>query len=54
MMLAQTYFSQKELNKIPSKQAVEKLLAEKNIDYNTVVQSDNRVGNVIYFEKKHY
>lgn len=31
MMLAQTYYSAKELNKVASKQAVEKLLLEKQI-----------------------
>ena len=34
MMLAQTHFNQKELNHVPSSKAVEKLLVEKQIDYN--------------------
>ena len=33
MMLAQKYYNQKQLNKIPSKIAVEKLNEEKNINY---------------------
>jgi len=53
MMLAQTHFNQKELNKVPSSKAVEKLWAEKQIDYNLAVHADNRVGNVILYEKVH-
>ncbi len=52
-MLAQTHFNQKELNNIPSSKAVEKLLSEKQIDYNQAVHVDNRVGNVILYEKVH-
>lgn len=51
MMLAQTHFNQKQLNNVPSHLAVQKLLEEKEIDYNTVVHADNRVGNVIVYEK---
>jgi hypothetical protein len=49
MMLAQSHFNQKQLNNVPSNLAVEKLLLEKEIDYNEVVHADNRVGNVIVY-----
>ena len=48
-MLAQSHFNQKQLNNIPSNLAVEKLLVEKQIDYNKVVHADNRVGSVIVY-----
>lgn len=53
MMFAQTYFNQKELNNVPSSKAVEKLLAQKQIDYNQAVHADNRVGNVIIYQRVH-
>lgn len=51
MMLAQSHYSQKVLNKLASRQAVEKLLTEKGIDFNEVVPGDNRVGNILLWEK---
>ena len=47
MMLCQHYYTQKELKNISSLDAVEKLKIEKGIDYNEIVHSDNRVGNVL-------
>lgn len=51
MMLAQTHYNQKQLDKIASLQAVEKLLQEKGIDFNEVVAGDNRVGNVLLWHR---
>lgn len=53
MMLAQTYFNQKKLNNVPSKKAVEILKEQKGIDYNEVVNGDNRVGNLLSYEIVH-
>jgi len=51
MMLAQHHFSQKQLNGVPSKEAVEMLLKEKGIDYNEVVAIENRIGSVLVHER---
>ena len=51
MMLAQSHYNQKQLDKIASRQAVQKLLQEKGIDFNQVVSGDNRVGNVLLWYK---
>lgn len=47
MMFAQSMYSQKQLHKLSSYQAVAKVLEEKGIDYNTVVRIDNRLGTVL-------
>jgi len=49
MMFAQNYLTQKELNGISSKDAVQKLLETKSIDYYEQVSPANRVGTVIYW-----
>jgi tRNA(His) guanylyltransferase len=51
MMFAQSYFSPKRLNKISSKQAVQLVLTEKNIDFYKVVSEETRLGTVIVTEK---
>jgi hypothetical protein len=51
MMLAQSHYNKKELDKLASRQAVEKLLEEKGIDFNQIVAADNRVGNILVWEK---
>ena len=47
MMFAQNYFSAKQLHKLSSKQAVELVLSELNIDFYQMVGPDIRVGTVI-------
>ena len=49
-MLAQHHFSQKQLNGVPSKQAVE-MLKEKGIEYTELVPAENRVGSVLLYER---
>lgn len=51
MMLAQAHFNQNKLNKVPSKKAVQMLLEQKGIDFNETVEGDNRVGNVLVYQK---
>jgi tRNA(His) guanylyltransferase len=54
MMFAQSHFSAKKLHKLSSRQAIELVKIEKNIDYYQVISGDNRVGCVIYSEKIPY
>lgn len=50
MMFAQSYFSQKQLNNISSKVAVEQVLKEKGIDFYNVVVPEIRLGSVLTME----
>jgi tRNA(His) guanylyltransferase len=54
MMFAQSYFSAKKLHKLSSRQAIELVKSEKDIDYYQVISGDNRVGCVVYSEKIPY
>ena len=51
MMFAQSYFSPKRLHKLSSKQAVELVQSELNIDFYQVVSPETRVGTVIITEE---
>lgn len=51
--MAQSHYNQKELNKLPSRLAVDKLLQEKGVDFNELVPADNRVGNVLLWHRVH-
>ncbi len=48
MMLAQHYFSPKELNNVSSREAVQKLKKEKDIDFDEVVPKDNQIGTFLF------
>lgn len=50
MMFAQSHFSAKKLHKLSSNDAIKLVLDEKKIDFYSVVNADNRVGNVIINE----
>ena len=54
MMFAQSHFSAKKLHKLSSRQAIELVKSEKDIDYYQVISGDNRVGCVVYSEKIPY
>jgi tRNA(His) guanylyltransferase len=47
MMFAQSMYSQKQLHKLSSFQAVKMVLDEKGIDFNTKVRVENRIGTVL-------
>jgi ribosome recycling factor len=49
MMFAQKFMSQKELQEISSKKAVQKLLETKSVDYYQMVEPVNRIGTIIYW-----
>jgi tRNA(His) 5'-end guanylyltransferase len=50
MMFGRHYLSHKQMQGLPSKVVVEKLFNEKNLDFNSLVNVDNRIGNIIWRE----